>query len=155
MTLTELQAERVVGAFAAGSDWALAARLLGIPRSTLRRAIEADAGLMERVKDAQAQADEVVIKSLYTKATVDKDTTAMIFWLKNRRPQEWRDRKELEMAIPDIQGALRKAAERARARNREWQEAMRRDAITTKAVGGEGSALVPIVPEGNGENGHE
>src|ERR1019366_3244441 len=58
-----------VGAFSAGADWALAARILSIPRSTLRRAIEADAGLMERVEDARAQADEVVIKSLYTKAT--------------------------------------------------------------------------------------
>ena len=108
MTLTESQAERVVGAFAAGADWALAARILSIPRSTLRRAIEADAGLMERVEDARAQADEVVIKSLYTKATVDKDTTAMIFWLKNRRPKEWRDRREM-----DLTGNLEAAARRA------------------------------------------
>ena len=108
MTLTESQAERVVGAFAAGADWALAARILSIPRSTLRRWIEADAGLMERVDDARAQADEVVIKSLYTKATVDKDTTAMIFWLKNRRPKEWRDRREM-----DLTGNLEAAARRA------------------------------------------
>jgi hypothetical protein len=108
MTLTESQAERVVGAFAAGADWALAARILSIPRSTLRRAIEADAGLMERVDDARAQADDVVIKSLYTKATVDKDTTAMIFWLKNRRPAEWRDRREHE--VIDVRGAAERMA---------------------------------------------
>jgi hypothetical protein len=155
MTLTELQAERVVGAFAAGADWALAARILGIPRSTLRRAIEADAGLMERVDDARAQADEVVIKCLYTKATVDKDTTAMIFWLKNRRPREWRDRRELEMAVPDTYSVVREAAELVRARRREFQETMRREPITTKAVGGEGSTLVPLVSGGNGENDHE
>jgi hypothetical protein len=108
MTLTESQAERVVGAFAAGADWALAARILSIPRSTLRRAIEADASLMERVDDARAQADDVVIKSLYTKATVDKDTTAMIFWLKNRRPAEWRDRREHE--VIDVRGAAERMA---------------------------------------------
>lgn len=108
MTLTESQAERVVGAFAAGADWALAARILSIPRSTLRRAIEADPGLMERVDDARAQADDVVIKSLYTKATIDKDTTAMIFWLKNRRPAEWRDRREHEMI--DVRGAAERMA---------------------------------------------
>ena len=110
MTLTESQAERVVGAFAAGADWALAARILSIPRSTLRRAIEADAGLMERVEDARAQADEVVI-TLYTKATVDKDTTAMIFWLKNRRPAEWRDRRE--HAFVNVRGAAERLAKEA------------------------------------------
>jgi hypothetical protein len=59
---------------------------------------------MERVEDARAQADEVVIKSLYTKATVDKNTTAMIFWLKNRRPQEWRDRREPLDASEQLRG---------------------------------------------------
>ena len=96
-----------------------------------------------------------IIKCLYTKATVDKDTTAMIFWLKNRRPREWRDRRELEMAVPDMHSVVREAAELARSRRRGCLEAMRRDAITTKAVGGEGSALVPLVPGGNGENDHE
>jgi hypothetical protein len=93
--LTEAQAERILGSFSAGADWAMAARLIGTSRMTLRRAVEADAGLAERVEDARAQADEVVVRSLYTKATKDKDTTAMIFWLKNRRPDEWRDRRDV------------------------------------------------------------
>lgn len=29
------------------------------------------------------------------------DTTAAIFWLKNRKPQEWRDRRETELSGPD------------------------------------------------------
>jgi hypothetical protein len=93
--LIAAQEERILGAFAAGADWAMAARLISTSRMTLRRAVEADAALAERVEDARAQADEVVIHSLYTKATVGKDTTAMIFWLKNRRPGEWRDRRDL------------------------------------------------------------
>ena len=28
---------------------------------------------------------------------VSPDTTAQIFWLKNRKPQEWRDKKETEV----------------------------------------------------------
>jgi hypothetical protein len=110
MILTESMAERVIGAFAAGADWALAARLLCVPRSSLRRAIEVDPDLLERVNDARAQADEVVIKSLYTRATVDKDTTAMIFWLKNRRPTEWRDRREIGPSSADLDAAVRRAA---------------------------------------------
>jgi hypothetical protein len=103
--LTPELAERVIGAFAMGADWQEAARLISTSRMTLRRAVEADAPLSERVEDARAQADEVVIHSLYTKATVGKDTTAMIFWLKNRRPAEWRDRREVALSVTPEQAA--------------------------------------------------
>jgi hypothetical protein len=109
--LTPELAERVVGAFAMGADWQEAARLIATSRMTLRRAVEADAALAERVEDARAQADEVVIHSLYTKATVGKDTTAMIFWLKNRRPEEWRDRRELNLTADVKTAAQRMAAD--------------------------------------------
>lgn len=42
-------------------------------------------------KDA---ADDRVVSSLYERA-VGGDVTACIFWLKNRRPEEWRDRREV------------------------------------------------------------
>lgn len=95
--LTPNVAERIIGAFTKGADWEEAARLAGTSRMTLRRAVEADTAIAERVEDARAQADEVVIHSLYTKATAGKDTTAMIFWLKNRRPDEWRDRRDVNL----------------------------------------------------------
>jgi hypothetical protein len=106
LTITQSMADRLVGAFEAGADWALGAKILSIPRSTLMAAVKRDKDLAARVEDARAAADEVVIKALYTKATVDKDTTAMIFWLKNRRPSEWRDRRE--HTVFDV----RRAAER-------------------------------------------
>lgn len=31
---------------------------------------------------------------------VPPDTTACIFWLKNRKPKEWRDRQEIEHSTP-------------------------------------------------------
>jgi hypothetical protein len=37
-----------------------------------------------------------VIRGLYTRATAGNDTTAAIFWLKNRQPDRWRDRREFE-----------------------------------------------------------
>ena len=40
---------------------------------------------------------ELKITKIVTKEVV-ADTTAQIFWLKNRKPKEWRDRKELEMS---------------------------------------------------------
>lgn len=33
-----------------------------------------------------------------TTKTVLPDTTAQIFWLKNRKPKEWRDKQEVEMS---------------------------------------------------------
>jgi hypothetical protein len=29
------------------------------------------------------------------------DTTAQIFWLKNRKPKEWRDKQEIDHRMPD------------------------------------------------------
>lgn len=74
----------------------------------------------QALKVAKSQADERVERSLYHRATgythdavkifmpagakepvyapyrehVPPDTTAMIFWLKNRRPEQWRDKTE-------------------------------------------------------------
>ncbi|WP_434456514.1 terminase [Stutzerimonas urumqiensis] len=45
------------------------------------------------------------------------DTTAAIFWLKNRRPDEWRDRQEV---AHDVTGSL--AERMAKARERQKQE---------------------------------
>lgn len=38
---------------------------------------------------------ELVISKIVTKE-VQPDVTAQIFWLKNRKPEQWRDRKELD-----------------------------------------------------------
>ena len=34
-----------------------------------------------------------------TKKQVVPDTTAQIFWLKNRKPEEWRDKRNVESKI--------------------------------------------------------
>lgn len=79
----------------------------------------------EALKVAKAKADELVEQSLFRRAMgyecdeVDirviegqivetplrkiypPDTTAMIFWLKNRKPAEWRDKVAQEVSGPD------------------------------------------------------
>ena len=76
-------------------------------------------------KNGKEPADDRVERSLYHKATgytydavkifnadgnplivpyrahVPPDTTAAIFWLKNRRPAEWRDKRDHELTGPD------------------------------------------------------
>jgi hypothetical protein len=46
---------------------------------------------------------------------VAPDTTAQIFWLKNRRPEEWRDRQEIHhhlTSAEDLAAARKRALER-------------------------------------------
>mgnify|MGYP000851683154 CR=1 FL=1 len=40
--------------------------------------------------------DGSIIKIEETKKHIPPDPTSMIFWLKNRRPKEWRDKQEIE-----------------------------------------------------------
>jgi hypothetical protein len=49
------------------------------------------------LKEHKEIADNRVVKTLYEKA-LSGDTTAMIFWLKNRNSQQWRDRTQHELS---------------------------------------------------------
>lgn len=97
------------------------ASVLGISESTLNN-YKKKPEFLEALKRGKLKADAVVIESLYKRATgyehnavkifmpagaskpiyapyvehYPPDSTAMIFWLKNRRVHEWRDRQETE-----------------------------------------------------------
>lgn len=73
----------------------------GVHRTTLAKRKLKDINLAEAIRRGKLRADTEVIKSLYTRATVYGDTTAMIFWLKNRRPDQWRDKQDV-----DLKGAV-------------------------------------------------
>lgn len=49
-----------------------------------------------------------------TKKHYAPDTTAAIFWLKNRKPEEWRDKQEVEDVTP-VENKVSTAEEMARA----------------------------------------
>jgi len=86
--------ERIVGALRVGADMALAAGIVGITRETVRMYGKRHPEAQDRFDEARARADDIIVKTLYDKAK-GGDTTAMIFWLKNRRGDEWRDRREI------------------------------------------------------------
>lgn len=50
---------------------------------------------LQSLKKGKLKADLQVTKSLYENA-LGGDTTAQIFWLKNRRPDRWRDKRDFE-----------------------------------------------------------
>jgi len=55
----------------------------------------------EALKSGKEVADFHVENALYEKA-VSGDVTAMIFWLKNRKPKQWRDRPDAGLIPEDM-----------------------------------------------------
>lgn len=78
-------------------DWAMnglteaqIADKIGITRQTLYNWKCKNKLLQQALKQSKGVADALVQSRLFDKATKENDTTAQIFWLKNRRPEEWR-----------------------------------------------------------------
>jgi len=88
------QVEALAGLGLTDEDIAL---VLGIGERTLER-YKKGPDFWHALKRGKIKADSQVVKRLYEKA-MNGDTTAMIFWLKNRRPDRWRDRKEISGEI--------------------------------------------------------
>ena len=79
--------------------------VLGINELTLNR-WKKDPGFCKSLKEDKASADVQVKTSLYKQA-LDGNTTAAIFWLKNRDPERWRDKTEVAITgIEDIFKAM-------------------------------------------------
>lgn len=122
------------------------AAVLGIAVSTLERWKTRHVVFSRALKAGKDVADARVVESLYRRATgythpEDKifqhegepvrvkttkhyppDTTACIFWLKNRRPDLWRDKHEVGGALDvSIAEEITKARERAARIRKRWE----------------------------------
>ena len=82
------------------------AAVLGVCRTTLVRWKKRSKDFEEALKRGKAKADLLIVKSLYSRATEEHDTTAQIFWLKNRQPDRWRDRRDMTLAGPDGESGI-------------------------------------------------
>ena len=111
-----------------------AAEFFGITESTLYLWKHTQSEFSEALKVGKETADERVTQSLYRKAVgysfdavkimqyegipivepyvehVPPSDTAAIFWLKNRRPKEWRDRQDVVHDVTDGMAATLLAA---------------------------------------------
>ena len=95
--ITPEKFDQVIAALRIGADIAGAAHLIAVSKATLDRYMEKRPAEKARADDARKIADDRVQSALY-KSAVAGNVTAMIFWLKNRQPKEWRDRREIEMS---------------------------------------------------------
>ena len=79
------------------------AEKMGVGYSTLRVWKKQFPQIAETLRQSKDVVDAEVENSLLRKA-LDGDVTACIFWLKNRRPQAWREKREtvLSNSIEDL-----------------------------------------------------
>ena len=78
---------------------------MGINVATLYRWKNEHSEIRDVLKKTKEVVDREVENALFKKA-IEGDTTAMIFWLKNRRPNDWRDKRETALSgavqtVPD------------------------------------------------------
>lgn len=117
---TEIVAKKIVELFEEGKTDEKVAEIIGVSSQTIRNWRKGNKEFLWAVNEAKQKADEIVEASLFQRAAgythqaekihFDKDggvhraeyrehyppdATSMIFWLKNRKPAEWRDRVEL------------------------------------------------------------
>jgi hypothetical protein len=112
----DLEKVRKIAAFYGNTDAQLAS-ILGVSEDTIN-VWKKDKSFFQALKEAKAEADSRVVESLYARATgyshnaihfsayegvvtetpyvehYPPDPTSMIFWLKNRDKENWRDRHD-------------------------------------------------------------
>lgn len=66
---------------------------IGINKKTLYDWMHKSSNICNALKIGREQADYTIVNALYNKAK-SGDTTAMIFWLKNRISDKWRERQD-------------------------------------------------------------
>lgn len=132
------------------------AKALGVSRSTLDRWKNNHPEFQDTLKRAKAIADSQVEKALFQRAvgyshpdvhvsnyqgkiTLTKitkayppDTTAMIFWLKNRKPSEWRDRVDADVQVTGGGTTLESILQDIRGMNSAGQPPARTSGVTTR-----------------------
>ena len=76
------------------------AAAMGFSHVTLYDKIKKDPNVLNAIKEGEASGLQQVANALFLNATEHNNTTAQIFYLKNRAPEEWKDR------VPEGAGAI-------------------------------------------------
>jgi hypothetical protein len=91
--LDDIKAQRILDAIKGGSSRACAAGLVGVAVSTLYASMAANPEFLERVRAADAHAEQQVVDALF-RPRDRQDATPLRghqFWLKTRRARTWRE----------------------------------------------------------------
>lgn len=69
---------------------------IGIGTGTLYKWINDDEVFLNTFKEGRRQCTDIVENALFKHCVEDRDSKAIIFWLKNRKSCDWKDRIEAE-----------------------------------------------------------
>ena len=75
---------------------------LGIGLSTLKKYKNKSVAIRTALKKGREVSDYHVENALYN-AAINGNVQAMIFWLKNRKPQQWRDKQHSQIELQKIE----------------------------------------------------
>lgn len=73
------------------------AEYIGITEPTIHAWKKKYKEFREAIRSGKLDPDMKVESALYSSAVNDGSNTAQIFWLKNRRPERWRDKQEIDL----------------------------------------------------------
>ena len=73
------------------------AQNMGIGYSTLQTWKQEHQDIQDTLKKSKDVVDRMVENALFQNA-LSGNTTAQIFWLKNRKPEQWREKQNIEMS---------------------------------------------------------
>lgn len=76
------------------------ASCIGISRSTLYERMGSESDVSDAIKRGRAKGIATISNALFQSGK-GGNVTAQIFYLKNRQPDEWKDRREHEISGPD------------------------------------------------------
>jgi hypothetical protein len=93
----EIDAGKVEHLASIGSTVQEIADCIGIARSTFYRRMEEREDIQDALKRGRSKGLAVVENALF-QAAKNGNVTAMIFYLKNRAPDRWRDRREYHVS---------------------------------------------------------
>jgi len=68
-----------------------------VENALLKRALGYEYEEEKIIREKNANGKDVMKREIF-KRKAQPDTTAQIFWLKNRKPKEWRDKQDIEMS---------------------------------------------------------
>lgn len=99
--LTKKMKKKIIEMLEEGQTLIEIAKALGISRTAIWYARKQDSEFDKQVVEARDKAVEMVEDALFLKA-MSGDTTAMIFYLKNRAPERWSDRREVSVLADKV-----------------------------------------------------
>jgi hypothetical protein len=97
---TQNEKNLIIGFVELGKTDKEIANIMKMPRTTYLYAIKSN-GMVDMIKRAKGISNSKVEMALYSKA-LSGNVLAQIFWLCNRKPNEWRNVQHVEQKIQEI-----------------------------------------------------